>query len=203
MKSINIYQNESSTEDYDPIAAGALCTQCPLYGSTVVPPTIKLDGELYILGENPGEREVRRLEGFVGPSGDLLNACLKEIGVPRERVSVSNVLLCRCTVPGEKSNTKKHDTKEFMAWLKRENARVRREAKKNKIGFKPIPSPITCCRPRLLREIEAVDAAARARGFVNGAVIVPLGNFAVQAVLGKSGIIKQRGSVNLLEKIEP
>lgn len=202
MRSINIYQRESSTEKYDPVAAGALCHSCPLYGAVVVPPTIVADDELFVLGENPGEKEVQQGRPFVGPSGTMLDGILKEIGIPREKVSISNSILCRCTVPGEKSNKKKYDTKEYLAWLKKENARLRREAKVAKVTFKPVKSPMECCRPRLLRELAAADERAKARGFVNGAVVVPLGNFAVHAVLGKSGIMKQRGSVNVLEKIE-
>lgn len=202
MRSINTYQRASSTEKYDPIAAGALCLSCPLYGAVVVPPTIVQDDELFVLGENPGDKEVRQLRGFAGPSGTLLDKILAAIGIPREKVSVSNTWLCRCTVPGEKNNKKKFDSKEYLDWLKKENARLRREAKAARVTFKPIKTPAECCRPRLLRELAEADARARARGFVNGAVIVPLGNFAVQAVLGKSGIMKQRGSVNILEKIE-
>lgn len=191
-----------SEDRYDPIAAGALCLSCPLYGATVVPPTIVEDDELFVLGENPGDKEVKFGYGFAGPSGTLLNQILAAIGIAREKVSVSNTILCRCTVPGEKSNKKKHDTKEYLGWLKKENARLRREAKAAKVTFKPIKTPMECCKPRLIRELAAADSRAKARGFVNGAVIVPLGNFAVQAVLGKSGIMKQRGSVNVLEKIE-
>lgn len=202
MRSINIFRPANSPEQYDPIAAGALCHQCPNYGGIVVPPTIVPDAELTAVGENPGDQEEKRGYGFAGPSGTLLNGILKAIGVPREKVSVNNAALCRCTVPGEKHPKKKHDTKEFLAWLKRENARLKREAKANKLVYKPIKSPFECCRPRLLRELAAADTSARARGHVNGAVILPLGNFALHAIIGKSGIMKQRGSVTLLEKIE-
>lgn len=167
-----------------------------------MPPKLVEDPDLFIFGENPGEKEVRALEPFYGPAGTLLTQVLTEAGIDRKRVSISNTWLCRCVVPGEKTYKKKHDSKLYMQWLKRENARLRKEAKAAKLPFKPIPSPVECCWPRLKRELEAAEAAARQRGAPNGAVVVPVGNFAVAALLKRGGIMKLRGSVTLLEKIE-
>lgn len=193
-------RRESS--NYDPIAAGARCNECPLNGSVVVPPTIVEDADIFVYGENPGEREVREGAGFRGPAGALLNQILAEVGIDRKRVSISNTWLCRCVVQGEKNNSKKHDSKLYMQWLKRENARVRKEAKARKIPFKPVPTPMECCWPRLKRELENAEASAKRRGLPNGAVIVPVGNFAAAALLKRNGIMKLRGSVTVLEKIE-
>lgn len=192
----------SAKSDYDPIAAGARCNECPLRGSVVVPPTIVEDADMFIFGENPGANEVREGRGFVGAAGTLLNQILSEVGIDRKRCSISNTILCRCTVPGEKSHKKKYDTKEFMSWLKNENARARKAAKAAKLPFKPVPTPMECCWPRLKRELEHAETSARRRGMPNGAVIVPVGNYAVAAVLRKQGIMKLRGSVTVLEKIE-
>lgn len=49
---------------------------------------------LAFIGEAPGRQEVHKKEVFVGPSGQLLNACLEEHGVNREEVFLSNATLC-------------------------------------------------------------------------------------------------------------
>jgi uracil-DNA glycosylase len=51
--------------------------------------------DLMIIGEAPGEDEDRKGEPFVGPSGQLLDAMLKAIGLNREHVFIANVLKCR------------------------------------------------------------------------------------------------------------
>jgi uracil-DNA glycosylase family 4 len=70
------------------------CTTCPQGGLQC-----RGDGpqqaDLVIVGEAPGRDEVRQGTPFVGRSGKLLNATLKEVGLPREKVYVTNVLQCR------------------------------------------------------------------------------------------------------------
>jgi uracil-DNA glycosylase len=48
-----------------------------------------------IIGEAPGAEEDRKGEPFVGRAGQLLNAMLLAIGLPRETVFIANVLKCR------------------------------------------------------------------------------------------------------------
>jgi DNA polymerase len=48
-----------------------------------------------IIGEAPGAEEDRQGEPFVGRAGQLLNAMLKAIGLPRESVFIANVLKSR------------------------------------------------------------------------------------------------------------
>jgi uracil-DNA glycosylase family 4 len=48
-----------------------------------------------IIGEAPGAEEDRQGEPFVGRAGQLLNAMLLAIGLPRESVFIANVLKCR------------------------------------------------------------------------------------------------------------
>jgi DNA polymerase len=48
-----------------------------------------------IIGEAPGADEDRQGEPFVGRAGQLLNAMLLAIGLPRETVFIANVLKCR------------------------------------------------------------------------------------------------------------
>jgi DNA polymerase len=51
--------------------------------------------EWLIVGEAPGAEEDRQGEPFVGRAGKLLNAMLRAIGLPRERVFIANVVKCR------------------------------------------------------------------------------------------------------------
>jgi DNA polymerase len=65
--------------------------------------------EWLVVGEAPGAEEDRQGEPFVGRAGQLLNAMLLAIGLPRETVFIANVLKCRPPgnrdpKPGEVSN---------------------------------------------------------------------------------------------------
>jgi DNA polymerase len=51
--------------------------------------------EWLVIGEAPGAEEDRQGEPFVGRAGQLLNAMLLAIGLPRETVYIANVLKCR------------------------------------------------------------------------------------------------------------
>jgi len=48
-----------------------------------------------IIGEAPGAEEDRQGEPFVGRAGQLLNAMLQAIGLPRDTVFIANILKCR------------------------------------------------------------------------------------------------------------
>ena len=48
-----------------------------------------------VIGEAPGADEDRQGEPFVGRAGQLLNAMLLAIGLPRETVFIANILKCR------------------------------------------------------------------------------------------------------------
>jgi len=50
---------------------------------------------LLVVGEAPGAEEDRRGEPFVGRAGQLLNAMLAAIGLPREQVYIANIVKCR------------------------------------------------------------------------------------------------------------
>jgi DNA polymerase len=53
------------------------------------------DAELLVIGEAPGADEDRQGEPFVGRAGQLLNAMLRAIGLPRSEVYIANILKCR------------------------------------------------------------------------------------------------------------
>ena len=74
-----------------------VCTLCALHrGRTqTVFGVGKRDAELFVIGEAPGADEDRQGEPFVGRAGQLLNAMLRAIGLPRSEVYIANILKCR------------------------------------------------------------------------------------------------------------
>ncbi|MBM7842127.1 uracil-DNA glycosylase [Herpetosiphon giganteus] len=75
----------------------AHCTACPLCRTrtNAVPGEGPADAEILLIGEGPGQREDALGRPFVGPSGDLLEQWLAEIGLAREQVFIANVVKCR------------------------------------------------------------------------------------------------------------
>jgi DNA polymerase len=53
------------------------------------------NAEVMVVGEAPGENEVREGRPFVGAAGKLLDQLLLSAGFPRESVYICNVLKCR------------------------------------------------------------------------------------------------------------
>jgi DNA polymerase len=73
------------------------CTLCPLAeGRTnVVFGSGNADADLMFVGEAPGAEEDRQGLPFVGRAGKLLTELIEGIGLTREQVFITNVLLCR------------------------------------------------------------------------------------------------------------
>jgi uracil-DNA glycosylase family 4 len=73
------------------------CTLCGLHSSRTqtVFGVGKRDARLFVIGEAPGADEDRQGEPFVGRAGQLLNAMLRAIGLPRSEVYIANILKCR------------------------------------------------------------------------------------------------------------
>ena len=79
------------------------CTRCDLWqGRTNV---VFGDGNpnspLVIIGEGPGETEDKTGRPFVGRSGQLLDEVLREAGMLRKHVYITNVVRCRPTLRGD------------------------------------------------------------------------------------------------------
>lgn len=75
----------------------SVCTKCPL-GFTrthAVSGEGPADARILFIGEGPGQREDEQGRPFVGASGNLLNGLLKDIGLSREQVFITNVVKCR------------------------------------------------------------------------------------------------------------
>src|SRR4051812_45177252 len=74
------------------------CTKCPEFAATrtqVVFGAGNADADLMFVGEAPGANEDRMGRPFVGQAGKLLDQLLREVGLERGDVFISNVLLCR------------------------------------------------------------------------------------------------------------
>ncbi len=132
---------EHSAAEYLPILhdldslrkAARACRGCPLYehATQTVFGAGKVQAQLLLVGEQPGDRE--DIEGlpFVGPAGGLLNACLEEAGIDRDEVYVTNAV--------------KH-----FKWEPRGKRRIHK---------KPNAREIAACRPWLDAEIAAIKPA--------------------------------------------
>jgi uracil-DNA glycosylase len=78
-------------------AAVRSCTRCGLHKTRTqtVFGVGRRDAQLFVIGEAPGADEDRQGEPFVGRAGQLLNAMLRAIGLPRSEVYIANILKCR------------------------------------------------------------------------------------------------------------
>ena len=73
------------------------CHDCPLKATRtkLVFGAGNADAEIMFVGEAPGANEDLQGLPFVGRAGQLLNELLHEIGLDREDVFITNVLMCR------------------------------------------------------------------------------------------------------------
>lgn len=76
------------------VAACTACDLCKTRTQTVFG-VGNTRAEWLVIGEAPGAEEDRQGEPFVGRAGQLLNAMLLAIGLPREAVFIANILKCR------------------------------------------------------------------------------------------------------------
>jgi uracil-DNA glycosylase len=84
--------------------------------------------QIMMIGEQPGDREDKQGRPFVGPAGGLLDKCLQEAGIDRQKVYVTN--------------TVKH-----FKWEPRGKLRIHK---------KPSMQQVHACRPWLDAELETV-----------------------------------------------
>lgn len=78
-------------------AAIHACTACPLAAGrlTAVPGSGSPTSEILFIGEGPGQKEDEQGVPFVGAAGKFLDEMLREIGLTRPDVFVTNVVKCR------------------------------------------------------------------------------------------------------------
>ena len=113
--------------------AAAECRGCDLYqaASHVVFGRGPAEAQLMLVGEQPGDLEDLEGEPFVGPSGQLLEEVLEEVGLRRADLYITNAV--------------KH-----FKW---------KPSGKRRLHVKPASREISACRPWLVREIETVKPA--------------------------------------------
>ena len=111
--------------------ASAGCQACPLWrtGTQTVFGKGSPKSRLMLVGEQPGDREDRAGEPFVGPAGEVLNKALAEAGIDRRDAYVTNVV--------------KH-----FKWTQGRG--------KRRLHQRPNTEEITACRPWLDAELEVV-----------------------------------------------
>jgi len=79
------------------------------------------DADLLFVGEAPGATEDERGEPFVGRSGDVLDEGLREAGLARTDVRITNCVRCR---PPENRDPKADEREHCRGYLDREIAAV-------------------------------------------------------------------------------
>ncbi|RDI71483.1 uracil-DNA glycosylase [Halopelagius longus] len=96
------------------------CTRCPelVEGrSQIVNGAGPDDADLVFLGEAPGANEDEQGEPFVGRSGSVLDDALRDVGLARPDVRITNCVRCR---PPENRDPKVGELENCAAWLERE-----------------------------------------------------------------------------------
>jgi DNA polymerase len=112
------------------VAAARECHGCTLYCNATQ--TVFGEGpsnaRLMIVGEQPGDQEDRAGRPFVGPAGQLLERVMDQVGLPREKIYITNAV--------------KH-----FKWEPRGQRRIH---------AKPSSREVAACRPWLEAEIAAL-----------------------------------------------
>jgi uracil-DNA glycosylase family protein len=132
MESVEKNFRERSPKELAQIAqAIAGCERCPLY----IDATQAVIGEgpapaaIMLVGEQPGDQEDRAGRPFVGPAGRLLDRALRESGLDRSNVFVTNVVKhFKHEQRGKRRIHKqpsRYEVRQCRWWLDREIAIVR------------------------------------------------------------------------------
>jgi len=100
------------------------CTQCPALveaRSRIVNGVGPADADLLFLGEGPGATEDEEGEPFVGRSGGVLDDALRDAGLARGDVRITNCVRCR---PPENRDPTAEELDNCRGYLEAELARV-------------------------------------------------------------------------------
>jgi DNA polymerase len=111
----------AETPSLDMLARAACrCVACPELAATrtsVVPGDFPPAADVLLVGEAPGAQEDATGRPFVGKAGQLLDRLLVEVGLPRERVAVTNVVKCR---PPANRKPRRPEVARCRSWLERQ-----------------------------------------------------------------------------------
>jgi len=120
-------ERASVIEEIEQLRLSALtCDKCELAQTrtNVVFGDGNPDTPLVIIGEGPGENEDATGKPFVGRAGALLDQVLRENGLTRKHVYITNVIKCRaCISEGGRTRNRPPRTSEMAAcipWLERQ-----------------------------------------------------------------------------------
>jgi uracil-DNA glycosylase len=111
--------------------AEGVCRRCPLYrdATQAVPGEGPSCAEFMLVGEQPGDKEDLAGKPFVGPAGRILDAALKDAGIPREDTFVTNAVKhFKHEMRGKRRLHKRPNNYEIercKIWLDRERELVR------------------------------------------------------------------------------
>jgi uracil-DNA glycosylase family protein len=111
-------------------AAAATCQACELWrtGTRTVFGEGSPNASMLLVGEQPGDREDVTGRPFVGPAGAVLDRALRDAGIDRDAVYLTNAV--------------KH-----FRWVRRGKRRLHQ---------KPDAAHVAACRPWLVAEVEVV-----------------------------------------------
>lgn len=96
------------------------CERCPALvesRSRIVDGVGPADADLLFLGEAPGQKEDEGGEPFVGRSGDVLDEALRDAGIARSDVRITNCVRCR---PPENRDPHKDELANCRDYLEQE-----------------------------------------------------------------------------------
>lgn len=95
------------------------CTKCPLHESRtqIVNPHGSKHAPLFLIGEGPGEQEDLQGRPFVGDSGHVLAAMVRQAGISFKDIALGNTV--RCRPPGNR-NPKKDEMVACFPYLKQD-----------------------------------------------------------------------------------
>jgi DNA polymerase len=94
------------------------CTKCPELAesrSQIVDGTGPADAELVFVGEAPGASEDEQGEPFVGRSGAVLDEALRDNGLARADVRITNCVRCRPPENRDPTTTELENCKGYLA----------------------------------------------------------------------------------------
>jgi uracil-DNA glycosylase family protein len=112
------------------------CRACPLWerATQTVFGLGPIPARLMLVGEQPGDKEDRAGEPFIGPAGAMLDRALEDAGIDRETAFVTNVVkhFKWRAVPGSKrrlhEKPNKVEVRACLPWVETELALVKPEA---------------------------------------------------------------------------
>ena len=169
-----------------PKAPGARCDVCPLRECDFVPPETSPSAAFAVVGDYPMAEEVAENRPFMGGGGNEITGAFSRCGVQRGSIHWTTTILCS---PPE------GDFFRFLHLLRKRNKEIEKENKsRKKVGKSPlplIPTPQSCCEPRLKAELSRFDN------------IVVSGTLAAKAVIHKSAtIMALRGGPTELDRLD-